>query len=587
MRKAFDFTMGADPEFNIITQGRKVDAAGTLRTLLGKHKGFTADSRDGMGYKVGTSGALGWDGHSSTGEVRPSPSKTADGLVANLKDIFKKFTEACPLFDMSTLSYFGSVGGHIHFLVPKEMRTEQKIANIHKKMASLYLPLMMSENKINLQMRQRGGYGKISDFRPQMYDKKISEYNGYEFRAPSAEWLTTKKIALSTLAYAGTIYNEIINHPESIKKISSVFFKTEKQAEALQMLAMSDYESLTIALFKKIKKAVKKFEFYPIYKEEIDYILDTEKVIADKQKAAYNIVNGWGLRDEMETPTKKVLLNTKSLKDKLSKLDMDTIDSIVNIAYNNDTNVELYKKAIVERTAVYNWKLKNTYCLFGIKKGVNEYLVFGDNGIMYKGKGCINTAEDRTYINQLYNKIDGKFRYNDASSGIYRAGNREIQMMIAGINPEKESMKKIFIGIPYDARIKQDIKDFISIVYDIENGIDMVGEKINDIAIKAPIVSTSKDGETTQTTIENKIPDSVKSEETEIKFDRTESNMEILRGVIETAECIRERRECQEAQEGEITEIAGATMHHGWIIDDVEGGDDSESDNEDEDDDED
>lgn len=539
MRKEFNFTIGADPEFNLIMQGRRINARSTLLNILGKNKDFVQD-REGMGYETGKEGNIGWDGHDSTGEIRPTPAKTADELVNNLGEIFNKFTGACPLFDMSTLSYFGSVGGHIHFSVPEQYRTEQKIANLHKKMASLYLPVLMSENKLNLQIRTKGGYGKLGDFRSQSYDHRTSQINGYEFRSPSAEWLTTKKIALATLAYAGTIYNEVINHPDKIKKMSDIFFKTEKQAEALQMLAMSDYESLTIGLFKRIKKEIKKFEFYPEYKDEIEYILDTDQVIKDKQRAAYNILNGWGMRDTIDNPTKKDLLSNKKISKKLEKINMDMMNSLVNITYNNDVNVELFKKAIIERTAVYNWRLKNSYYLFGTKKGLDDYLVFDDQDTMYKGMEGMKTNKDKECIESLYYKMKDKFLCSN--DGVFRTGNREIQMMIAGIDPEKEAMKKIFIGIPYEDRLKQKVKDFIKIIYDTENKKN-TGIKIKDIKVLEPMITVNKDG--TRTMVEKergKITEVFGGPESDIVFDVNNRNpIADLRNMVEDIESVRIR----------------------------------------------
>jgi len=545
MRKEFNFTLGADPEFNMIMQGRRLNTRSTMTSILDKNKEYTK-TRDGMGYTAGKEGAIGWDGASATGEIRPAPATTADKIAENLEEIFKKFTKAAPLFDLSTLSYFGVVGGHIHFSIPTEYRTAQKIANIHKKVASLYLPILMSENRINLQIRSKIGYGRLGDHRPQFYARVCNENgnnipDGYEFRTPSAEWLTTKKIALSTMAYAGTIYNEVINHPEKIKELNDIFFKTEKQAEALQMLAMSDYESLTLGLFKRIKKEIKNFEFYPEYKEEIDYILNTEQVIKDKQRAAYNILNGWGMREEKENPTKKDLLSTRKLNKKLESVNMDMMNSLVNITYNNDVNVETFKKAIVERTAVYNWRLKHTYFLFGNKKGLDNYIVFDNAANMYNGVDKVKTVKDKEAITTLYCKIKDKFEA--AGAEIYRTGNREIQMMIAGINPEKEEMKKIFIGIPYGDRIKENVKEFIKIIYELENKIPK-GTLIKDI--KTEPIAVDKNGKNLINQAKGLIAEILEESENNVTYDNMTSNrnpIAELHYAVADLECNRISRE--------------------------------------------
>ena len=55
---------------------------------------------------------------------------------------------------------------------------------------------MISENKTNLNLRIKQHYGELNDFR---IDKHFNYKDGtdgftFEFRCPSAEWLTTPKI---------------------------------------------------------------------------------------------------------------------------------------------------------------------------------------------------------------------------------------------------------------------------------------------------------------------------------------------------------------------------------------------------------
>ena len=468
MRKKFNFTMGADPEFNLIMQNRRIQASETLSHLLSKDPELKRDE-NGMGFEYLKYGNMGWDGANSTAEIRPSPGKSADELVENIEKILTKLCERTPIIDLTTLSYFASVGGHIHFSVPKEYASNRKMSLVHKKLASFYLPLLLAENKINLQLRLKSSYGHLTDWRQTQYgnistaDRNAGvEFNGYEFRTPSAEWLTTKKGALATLAYVGTVYNEIINNPSNIKKYSDLFIQTAKQAEALQMLALSDYKSLTKTIFQGVKTAIKTFEFYPTYKDEIEYILTPDKVLKDKAKVSYNIAQGWGINPTMKQPSKKDLVNKKKIAELATKTDLDLMQSLINVSYNDDTNVQLFIKALTERVAVFDWRLKNSYFLFGTRKGIDDFIVFDEESKVYAGQDMIKTTGDASSLRTLMDKMCNKRQsFSPIPSG-------RLHDIACDIDPSHKGMKYM-IGIPYELRIKHDINPFINMIYDLEN----------------------------------------------------------------------------------------------------------------------
>lgn len=462
MPKDFDFTLGADPEMNITMGGRRIMAQNTIQGLFRGDKNFPEKS---MGFQVKKFGEVGWDGNNPTGEIRPTPAKNPAELVANIKGIFQAFHDKAPLFDLSTLSYFGSIGGHIHFGLPKEFADTTKIRGIHKKMASFYLPIMLSENKINLQLRIKTGYGTLTDHRGQNYGGSPI-YNGYEFRTPSAEWLTTEKIALATLAYVGTVYNEIINHPNKMKKYTDIFYKTDSQANALQELALSDYKTLTKGLYERIRKIVRTFEFYPQYKDEIEYILNPEKVMKDKVKVEYNIITGWGMKslgDNKISVKKRDLVNKKKIKNLAAKYNLDILSRLVNIAYNDDTNVGMFAKALAERITIFNWRLKNSYHLFGLKKGIKGFLCFDSENNLLMGEDMIKTTGDLKETKSLMFKMIEKFKYNGNG---FETSDPEKEMIYGKKNVVNK--KAIIVGIPYDIRLDNDINPLVSTIYKLE-----------------------------------------------------------------------------------------------------------------------
>lgn len=456
MRKPFNFTMGADPEFNIIMQNKRINASQTITQLYKDLQEGNAN----MGFKVGHFGEIGWDGANATGELRPSPANTADELTENIKQLFKKLYERMPLFELSTLSYFGSVGGHIHFSIPSHLNTRAKINGAHKKLASFYLPIMFGENKINLQIRKRSSYGQITDHR----EERHGDGNTYEFRTPSAEWLTSEKITRATLAYLGTVYNEIVFHPRKMSKCSDLFYTTEKQGLALQDLALSDYKSLIDGIFKKTKKYIKDFEFYKEYEEEIEYILNPKQILKDKSDCQYEIIKGWKFDDTKKNLTKKTILNEKKTKDNLTKMNIESLQGLSGVYYNPDINVEYFQKTLGEKIYAFNWKLKHNYFLFGLKKGIDSFIVLDIDKNIYHGKELITAEDDIDTVRGLCERMTQKYR-NISSNSQYT--NADLMKIVESFS--KQSIKKsILIGIPYQMRLDHKPKDFISLIYELE-----------------------------------------------------------------------------------------------------------------------
>ena len=480
--REFKFTMGADPEFNFISpQNGRGEAQNAMRTFFPKNPKW---EETGNGFKlVGKNvGSIGWDGASATGEVRPAPVKDPKEMVNNLKELFSETAKTIPLLEMSTLSFYAPVGGHIHFGITKEIKAKSgAIVAIHKKLSSFYLPIMLSENKLSLQIRIRNNYGKITDHHKDNCFRDpatgVDAYT-YEFRTPSAEWLTTPKIAEATIAYLGVVYNEIINNPKNFKKCSDIVYKTDRQGEALQMLAMTEYESLSVLIFEKIKKYIKTFEGYKEYKKEIDYILNPAKVLADKKAVQYNISKGWGLT-EKDTISKKFLVSDVLYKVKSENVDLDTVGKMTQMTYNTDVNVELFAKELANRCAVYGWKLKHNYFFYGLRKGMDKFLVANTGQEILMGAEEIVTAGDRSTIKTLLTRMRDRFANN------FQMGNQ--QQIDYGTGEVMNADKKnIMVGIPYKLRMAKKTKTFLEIIHDIENGayelkhLDKVPQNLND-----------------------------------------------------------------------------------------------------------
>lgn len=464
----FKFKLGSDPEFSFILQGRRVNANELITNNLHRKKGFKKEDK---GYSC-VGGEIGWDGCDATAELRPKPSNSLSEITSNIKSILVETHNQLPMFDMSVLSTFAPVGGHIHFQIDREMHENTtKIQILHKKISSFFLPIMISENKINLRLRSGNGnhpYGTLTDFHGENRFEKddgTTEYT-YEFRTPSAEWLTTEKICNATFAYLGMIYNEILYQPKNFAKYMSIVYKNNEQAKALHQLAITDYIGITEGLFNNIKKAVRTFELYPEFKEQIEYILNPRRVMEDKKKAKYNIIEGWNLgkTSKFKKPNLKTIINEKKFKEAASKTNLDQMISLMNISYNDDINVDFFVRSLSERAMAFNWKLKNNYYLFGMKKGIKETIVFNQSEELILGKSMIKTTSDKSAITELMQRIISKFIRNQTRT-------------INPINGEIEKAEVIVIGLPYEMRIKKNTKEFLKLIYSLEEN-KLLKEKI-------------------------------------------------------------------------------------------------------------
>jgi Phage phiEco32-like COOH.NH2 ligase-type 2 len=461
-KKKLKFKLGCDPEFSFVYQGKRVSANHLLDSSLKRKKGFTLKD---CGFEC-EGGIMGWDGCASTAEMRPKAADSIKELVGNIKSIITNSHQHLTAFDMSVLSVHAPVGGHIHFQISAEMHINQRLVeSLHRKIASFFLPILISENKMNLRIRsQGGGYGNLTDFHG---DNRFSRPDGnydytYEFRTPSAEWLTTEKICEATFAYLAVIYNEIMYQPENFKKFMYIVYRNKEQAQALHKLAVTEYIGITETLFNDIKKAVKTFELYQDYKEQVDYILSPKKVMEDKKKAEYNIVLGWNLRKalKIKDPSFKMLMNDKKFKELASKKNLDIIQNSIDIQFNDDVNVGGMVKSFTEHAAAFEWKLKNNYFIFGMKKGINTPIIFNQDKEVISGMEEVKTICDKTAMKSMVDRIVNKF-FDDGFSS-------RSSKTINPITMEMEKKKIVMIGLPYDMRIANDAKSLIKIIYPLE-----------------------------------------------------------------------------------------------------------------------
>lgn len=456
----FPFNMGADPEFSILLHDKKISAQRIFSTTLGQMKSMNEVH---MGYGVSGYGAIGWDGCSETAELRPNPVKKPSDMVTNIHALLESFAADIKLFNLTTLSYKGSVGGHIQFELPEIYATigeeqganmlKSKLAGIQRKLVSFYLPILMAEDVINLRIRRRLNYGKLEEYR---IDKRQSDDRAawtLEFRCPSAEWLTSPKITRAIFAYLGTVYHEIMNNPKNVSRCSDILIKNNSQLESLENLAITHFSAVMNMYSQKVKRHIQTFTFYKTHKEDIDFLLNPEAVMAEKKKHDFNIMSGWGFANTKIS--KRLLCSASNAKKATSMLALDGITDAVNIPFNRDYNIGNFAEQMKIRIIANNWKLKNKYFLFGLRKGISQYIAQDKNRLFVHAPN-VKTAQDRYYMDPVFERMSEKF--------IIRGTNNSYHA------DTKTQESYIMIGIPYLDRQKNDVKGLISLIYDIENG---------------------------------------------------------------------------------------------------------------------
>lgn len=449
MSKPFSFKIGADPEFTIMCGIKVASACNTIPILVKENKDCV---KEDMGYAIKKHGNIGWDGSSATGEIRPSPSNDIQEVVDNIRELFSATTKKINIFQLSTLSLRQSIGGHIHLELKEEhkenTKTQEKVA---RALSSFYLPLMLGENMVSLNLRwsKNSSYGDLLDYR---YENGKT----LEYRCPSAEWLTTPKVAYSTLAYFGVVYNEIIKNPDEFtKKYKDVIIKSKEQSKGLQTLVLSNSAEMIKSLFDKINRHIKDFELYKDFEQEIKFITSPKAVIAEKKKHNYDIISGWNLKGKQ--PTKRALINQKEVDKRTKSIDLERLSELVPISHNGDLNTEVFANEIKKRVIALNWTPQKRYYIFGLRQGVDNYLIFDKAGQIYTGKEIIKTEEDANFVNELFLRMDNRFSHDGRS--------------------RNDLDKYIIIGVPYEKRQKISTTEFIKHILDIESG-KLKGEKI-------------------------------------------------------------------------------------------------------------
>jgi len=452
-----NFTIGADPEISLLYGNKRIDANQFLYkcTKLG-HQSNT--------QIVFPEGIVGVDGCSSTAELRPQFSDDPYIVANNVGKLIAELHKITNILEMNTTSFYAPIGGHIHLSVMKtddmtklsEVERNRITTRMTKFMALFQLPMLASYNRQSELIRTQC-YGNITDSR---FENRAGTYC-MEYRAPNAEWLTNEKICKATIVYYAMIHNEVLNHYDDFNnRCEPILASSKQQYSYLQNLVLTDYAKLSEKIIANIIKIAKTCELYQEYKADIDYILDYKQVYKDKESVEFNIGKGWNLVEKTNI-TKKKMFNEKLISENIKDKNLDTLANFLDIAYNKDHNCQAFANALARRSVAYNWKFKHYYFIYGLRKGINDYIISDENFDIYKKISQLNGSNDVTNLKNLLNRINMKF-----ANAIY-SENKTSSLKLS----QFLGKKVFFIGIPYDERDKMKTKNFLNTIFSLEKDI--------------------------------------------------------------------------------------------------------------------
>ncbi len=463
----FPFKIGGDPEFLMFHGSKALDTKAILRGFLANKTNIEPVE---LGFRINDIGEIGWDGSSSTGEIRPKASKNVATLTKRIHTLINTIYDNTPLLDITTLSIGSPIGGHIHLEIPESLKKDNQAHNwaknndklinkIGKMMATFIMPIIASEHKISAfgRITEPNHQGKLYG---QADDVLIKGHNDnsitLEIRGLSAEWLSSPIITEATLAYIGVCWDEIIKHHETLFEEPAIL-KTQRHIDVFQRVMLADNELLETVIIKKIRKLVRKFELYPKFKKEIELILHPDRAYKEKEKRGWNLKTGWILNRKEINPSRKDLLDKERVKKGLIGKEIIKTEEGFHIPYNDDYNIQAFAKSITDRIEILNWNLNNEYFLFGLKRNVEGFAAMS---IEYKTFFSISSNVEPEETKESCKKMADRFI--DTLESQMRIDPKTGRTRIIGKN-------QIVIGIPYNIRAEDKKESLIDYIWSIEN----------------------------------------------------------------------------------------------------------------------
>ena len=484
--KKFDLiTIGSDPEFVVMING-KIRSAITFFQSLAQHRGefegacdecgeegggncdsCMTSGEDGTGYMgvdVGEAGNIGWDGCSSTGEMRPRHGRSPFNHVENIATLLRFVHSKNKLVKFAAVNKGGGprenvvpTGGHIHFGLPRNTLT---CGNDFLRMFStLMLPIVFADGARDYAVRRISGqattddsnfrigsYGGLTDWRSEGRSGNVV----YEFRSLTSSWTSTKELAYTTLATAGAVFEGLLTlrdtDNEAYRKLEKSLSPYSKTLTSLQRLALLDEDNVLFTGFsRRIRKEMRKLPTYAKWQEEIEHALDMRWQRQQIKKGASDIIEGWDMRSN-----KRIPLYTLQKGIRVSEAALEECRDAYMPSYSEEVHVDDFALEIAKAGKVLGWSLKKTIHLYGIRAGANAYILMNANregAVIKRGEGRI-TGDNLETAARI-------------ASGVSDSPTRLVG----------EKRKILAIGIPYELREKIDTKGFLELVWRADNDL--------------------------------------------------------------------------------------------------------------------
>ncbi len=272
-KKLGKITLGCDPEFEVIREGREIVNAGEIILQRGSKIG-----RDDAGSQV---------------ELRPDPATSASELTRNVKQLVMDFAKKYKNYGLGVEGDNYPLGGHIHFGVK-----EGKLP--WTKDFALVLDNWVGKKLINLSGDARGSYKTLA----------IDSNNGEVTRAlnPEEPWGFEYRVLPSAVFHNPKVLRAVLR---IVKRLAEKYYNGWGVP-----LAPTDDESYTKLGIGSSWKIIKKFiQDYPHKDKMIFQFWGVKK--SEKE------INIW-FKDEWTEEVKSVvrtfILNDKDIKKKIKKI---------------------------------------------------------------------------------------------------------------------------------------------------------------------------------------------------------------------------------------------------------------------------
>lgn len=355
-------TLGSDPEFALIQPD-------SSDRVVSAHSVFKPDNPRSMETDFG------YDGNSSTAEIRPKPTDSPKKAVQTIKKLLEKNKAKYPnayKFNLMATSRRLTLGGHIHFGNENFIKSggSRGLSSkgqdlVHNLDNLLAFPSMYLENKDHAKYRRSSSYGSFGDYRIQNW--------GFEYRTLSS-FVASQELTSCIFHLAFALADATLHFDYKSKGIvKQGGFQYSFQNQHRELLkphleyVFSEHKKLPLYKEKKeYKKNIDRFD-EAVQKEEP--LFNTE--IKEGWNIDFDITDFWKI-DRLETLIDKILkllisihtlqnrkfkpISIRFVEGSTKDLGCREIAKKVNLAINNLVDEEVLKSQDWHTLKIYGLK---------------------------------------------------------------------------------------------------------------------------------------------------------------------------------------------------------------------------------------